>query len=103
MPIAAELSEYTNEAVFTAKFLIPRLHRLGFSVVVNYHGTREFGKDLIFAEIDSFGHIVYHGPQARADSLRQIRAIVCGGRRTLAGGERTCYRFGSSRLVTLPR
>lgn len=65
MPIAKELSQYPNEAVFTAKFLIPLFHRLGFSVVVNYHGTREFGKDLIFAEIDSFGHVVYHGMQAK--------------------------------------
>ena len=32
--------------------LIPLLQRLGFSLVFNYHGRAEFGKDLIFAEVD---------------------------------------------------
>ena len=47
------------------RFLIPLLQRLGFSIVVNFHGTSEFGKDIIFGEIDRFGHVVYHGLQAK--------------------------------------
>lgn len=65
MAMPAEFSVYQNEADFRDRFLVPLLHRLGFSVVVNYHGTREFGRDLIFAEIDRFGHVVYFALQAK--------------------------------------
>jgi hypothetical protein len=48
---------FVNEDDFIQRFVIPLLHRLGFSVVANYHRTHgELGKDLVFAEIDRFGH-----------------------------------------------
>lgn len=76
MAIPTELSHYADEADFVARFLIPLLHRLGFSVVANYHGKREFGKDLIFAEIDRFGHVVFHGLQAKyVSNIGQGEAI----------------------------
>ena len=40
-------------------------YRLGFSVVVEYHGGQEFGKDLVFGEIDRFAQVSYHGLQAK--------------------------------------
>jgi hypothetical protein len=55
---------FVNEADFTSRLLIALLHRLGFSLVADYHGTREFGRDLVFGEIDRFGHVCYHGLQA---------------------------------------
>jgi hypothetical protein len=64
MAIPKEL-EYDSEAIFITKFVVPLLQRLGFSLVVNYHGTKEFGKDIVFGEIDRFGHVVYHGLQAK--------------------------------------
>lgn len=77
MPIPAEFSKYKNEAEFTEQFLIPLLHRMGFSVVVNYHGRREFGKDLVFGEIDAFGHVRYHGLQAQfASSISQSDELI---------------------------
>lgn len=63
MTIPAEF-KFASEDDFIQRFLVPLLTRLGFSVV-NYHGTREFGRDLIFAEIDRFGHVRYHGLQAK--------------------------------------
>jgi hypothetical protein len=80
MPILREFeASFPNEAEFTRRFLIPVLQRMGFSVVW-YHGPREFGKDLVFAEIDRFGHVCYHGLQAKfvpsisqADSAELIR------------------------------
>jgi hypothetical protein len=63
----AEFS-YANEDDFIQRFLIPLLNRLGFFTVVNYHGVQEYGRDLIFAEIDRFGHIRYHGLQAKYES-----------------------------------
>lgn len=71
MPIEKEFN-YQSEADFTSRFLMPLLRRLGFSIVVDYHGTREFGKDLVFGEIDRFGEVAYHGLQAKyIDSISQ--------------------------------
>jgi hypothetical protein len=71
MPIEKEFN-YQNEADFTGRFLVPLLRRLGFSVVVDYHGVREFGKDLVFGEIDRFAEVAYHGLQAKyVDSISQ--------------------------------
>jgi len=70
---------YTNEDDFTERLLIPLLQQLGFSLVFNYHGASEFGKDLIFAEIDRFGHIRYHGLQAKYESsisLNEVERLI---------------------------
>lgn len=65
MAMPAELANYTSEDDFVQRFLIPLLFRLGYSVVANYHGKKEYGKDLVFGEIDRFGHVVYYGLQAK--------------------------------------
>lgn len=65
MSIPHELSNFGNEDGFIRSFLVPLLWRLGFTIVVNYHGRREFGKDLIFGEIDRFSHVRYYGLQAK--------------------------------------
>jgi hypothetical protein len=55
--------------------LIPLLESLGFERVANYHGVREFGKDLVFGETDKLGHHIYHGLQAKyVDSISQSDA-----------------------------
>lgn len=66
---------YANEDSFIQGFLIPLLQKLGFSLVVNYHGTAEFGKDLIFAEVDRFGHVRYHGLQAKFVPSISLNAV----------------------------
>jgi hypothetical protein len=63
---------YANEDDFIQRFLIPLITRMGF-YVVNYHGVSEFGKDLIFAEIDRFGHVRYHGLQAKYESSFSLK------------------------------
>ena len=78
MPIPPEF-DYTNEDDFTQRFLIPMLQRLGYLLVVNYHGHAELGKDLIFAEIDRFGHVRYHGLQAKYEpsiSLNEVESLI---------------------------
>jgi hypothetical protein len=50
-----------KEFQFRDTFVMPLLIRLGFGVVVNYHGQREFGRDVIFGDLDRFGHVVYYG------------------------------------------
>lgn len=68
MTFPNEFKSYANEADFTERFLDPLLRRMGYSMVVNYHGSQEFGKDLVFAEVNRFGHVVYHGLQAKFES-----------------------------------
>ncbi len=69
MSIKSEFELYReprkSEENFIQKFLKPLLQRLGFYSVRDYHGTKEFGKDLVFAEIDKFAEISYHGLQAK--------------------------------------
>lgn len=86
MPIPPEFN-YSNEDEFIQKFLMPLLQRLGFSLVVNYHGRAEFGKDLIFAEIDHFGHVRYHGLQAKYEpsiSLNEIENVISDGKQAFS-------------------
>ena len=67
---------FASEDDFVQRFLIPLLHRLGFSVVANYHRTHgELGKDLVFAEIDRFGHIRYSGLQAKYEESIGLSAV----------------------------
>jgi hypothetical protein len=54
-----------KEFQFRDQFVMPLLAHLGFSVVLNYHGRREFGRDVIFGEVDRFGHFVYYGMQIK--------------------------------------
>lgn len=56
---------FLNEADFLDQLILPMLQRLGYSLVSRFHGTREFGKDAVFAELDRFGHVRYHGLQAK--------------------------------------
>jgi hypothetical protein len=57
-----------KEFQFRDEFVMPLLVRLGFGVVVNYHGQREFGRDVVFGDIDRFGHVVYYGMQIKYES-----------------------------------
>lgn len=65
MPFAEQFSQYENEADFRDRMLIPLISRLGYSMVVNYHGQREFGRDIVFGEIDRFGHVQYSAMQVK--------------------------------------
>jgi len=68
MAFPSELKQFANEDDFIQRFLVPLLKRLGFGLVTNYHGNTEFGKDLVFGEIDRFGNIRYHGLQAKYEA-----------------------------------
>jgi len=54
-----------SEENFIQQFLKPLLQRLGYYSVRDYHGTREFGKDLVYAEVDKLADISFHGLQAK--------------------------------------
>jgi hypothetical protein len=65
---------FSNEADFIKTFLQPLLQRLGFLSVIPYHGTREYGKDLVVGEIDQFNEPRYHGIQAKYFPSISLRA-----------------------------
>ena len=77
MAIPQELQAFSSEDDFVQRFLIPLLARLGLTVLVNYHGKREAGMDLIVGEIDRFNHVRYHGIQAKyVASVGKTRVTV---------------------------
>lgn len=47
--------QFSDEALFREKFVKPLLNKLGFFLVTDYHGRREFGKDFVFLELHRFG------------------------------------------------
>lgn len=57
--------EFTNEASFRANFIKPLLNKLGFFLVDEYHGRREFGKDFVFSELHRFGGIRHYAAQVK--------------------------------------
>ena len=83
MAIPAEFEQFReprkSEANFASRFLLPLLERLGYYEVRNYHGGRELGKDLVFAEVDRAGQIVFHGLQAKFEaslSLNDMEGLI---------------------------
>ena len=68
IPIALTFTGASKEFQFRDQFVMPLLLRLGFGIVVNYHGQREFGRDVVFGDIDRFGHVVYYGMQIKYES-----------------------------------
>lgn len=44
------------ESVFTKELIIPLMQKMGFQHVRYNHGTTEFGRDVLFSELDRFGN-----------------------------------------------
>lgn len=57
--------QFSDEASFRTDFVRPLLNKLGFFLVTEYHGRREFGKDFVFSELDRFGGIRNYGAQVK--------------------------------------
>jgi hypothetical protein len=58
-----------NEIRFTVEVLLPLFRNMGFVDVKYNYGTREFGKDVTFSEIDKFGVRRNYGVQVKAGNL----------------------------------
>jgi hypothetical protein len=97
--------KYANEKHFINDMLKPLLARMGYSTIVDYHGTSEQGKDLIFAEVDRFGFFRYHAIQAKytekiglSDGVRSLiedceQAFATPFRHPLTGAEERISTF----------
>jgi len=92
---------FKDEAQFTSDFLIPLLGRMGYSMVVNYHGASELGKDLVFGEVDRFGLVVYHGLQAKYEesiSLNGVESLISDAKQAFHSAFQHPLRGGEERI-----
>lgn len=65
--------KFRDEASFRKDFVKPLLNRLGFFLVAEYHGRREFGKDFVFSELHRFGGVRHYAAQ-----VKHVRTIGLG-------------------------
>ena len=65
--------KFSDEASFRKDFVKPLLNRLGFFLVAEYHGRREFGKDFVFSELHRFGGVRHYAAQ-----VKHVRTIGIG-------------------------
>ena len=65
--------QFSDEALFRQNFVRPLLNKLGFFLVADYHGQREFGKDFVFSELHRFGGIRHYAAQ-----VKHMRTIGLG-------------------------
>jgi hypothetical protein len=64
--------EYANEASFRDGFVRPLLNKMGFFLVTELHGSREFGMDFVFSELHRFGGMRYYAAQVKHEqAIRQ--------------------------------
>lgn len=64
--------EFTDEESFRTNFVRPLLNKLGFFLVTDYHGQREFGKDFVFWERDRFEGIRHYGAQVKHEQTIRL-------------------------------
>ncbi len=57
--------QFSDEASFRTDFVRPLLNKLGFFLVAEYHGRREFGKDFVFSELNRFGGLRHYAAQVK--------------------------------------
>ncbi|HYV38545.1 MAG TPA: hypothetical protein VE988_22870 [Gemmataceae bacterium] len=66
MPIPREFAAaYSSEKDFVDRFIVPLFRRLGFALIYERQGANEFGSDVIFGDIDAFGHTNYFSVQLK--------------------------------------
>ena len=57
--------QFTDEVSFRKNLVEPLLNKLGFFLVTEYHGRREFGKDFVFSELHRFGGMRHYAAQVK--------------------------------------
>lgn len=64
------LTEYeTDEARFTKEVVIPLLRKMGFNGVRYNHGISEFGRAVLFSDIDKFSRVRHYAAQVKAGNI----------------------------------
>lgn len=58
-----------DEPLFTKEVVIPVLRRMGFQSVRYNHGVTEYGRDVLFSEVDKFSRVRHYAAQVKAGSI----------------------------------
>jgi hypothetical protein len=58
-----------SESELRSEVLVPLFEAMGFHDVIEFHGTLEFGKDIVFYEEDRFGERIYYGVSVKAKDI----------------------------------
>ena len=58
-----------NESQLRKEVLVPLFEKMGFKDVIQYHGSVEKGKDIIFYELDKFDEKIYTGVVVKAGDI----------------------------------
>lgn len=71
----------TDEPKFTKEVVIPLLKRMNYGKVRYTHGVDEYGRDVIFSEINKFQEELFYGVQVKAGDVKggansQIDALI---------------------------
>lgn len=67
-----------DEPLFTKEVVIPVLRKLGFGSVRYNHGVNEFGRDVLFSELDKFGRIRHCAAQVKAGDIAASNGVLLG-------------------------
>lgn len=67
---------YENETLFRKDFVKPLLNKLGFFLVTDYHGRREFGKDFVFSELHRFGGVRNYAAQIKHEKKITLGKMI---------------------------
>jgi len=60
---------HTDEPKFTKEVMIPLLKKMKYKNVRYNHGTDEYGRDVIFSEINKFNEEIFYGIQVKAGDV----------------------------------
>ncbi len=60
---------HTDEPKFTKEVMIPLLKKMKYKKVRYTHGREEYGRDVIFSEINKFGEEIFYGIQVKAGDI----------------------------------
>ncbi len=60
----------TNETLFTKELVIPLIQKMGFMHVRYNHGPSEYGRDILFSELDKIGNIRRIAAQVKAGDIK---------------------------------
>jgi len=58
-----------DEPLFTKEVVIPILRGVGFDSVRYNHGVTEFGRDVLFSDIDKFANVRHYAAQVKAGDI----------------------------------
>jgi len=65
-----KITDVNNEKEFTLRVVLPILRKLGFSNVKYNHGTREYGKDIVFSRLTEFYEVEHWAAQVKFGDIR---------------------------------